>query len=51
MDDTSICYCGHVLDEHGGDHHAPNALACTVKGCHCVAFEHNPEATEDADEE
>ncbi len=39
MDDMTPCYCGHVLDEHGGDPKHPRALACTVAGCHCIAFE------------
>ncbi len=37
MDDTDLCYCGHVRDEHerGGE--------CTVEECKCVHFEHDPE--------
>lgn len=33
------CYCGHVLDEHGGDESHPSSLACTIEGCHCIHFE------------
>lgn len=33
MDDTTICCCGHVWDEHEG------GKECTVEGCKCIHFE------------
>ena len=42
MSTDGTCYCGHVYDEHeerGG--------ACTVDECGCVAFERDPEASND----
>lgn len=41
MGDTDICYCGHVRDEH------EEGKDCTVEGCDCIHFEHNPEAKYD----
>lgn len=42
LDDTDICYCGHVRDEHD---HARGE--CTVEGCHCAHFDHDPDAREE----
>lgn len=46
-DGHETCYCGHVFDEHGGDPKHPQSLACTIEGCHCIHFEHNPDADEE----
>lgn len=37
--DTTPCTCGHVRDEHGGDPNYPGSTACSVEGCHCIAYE------------
>ncbi len=41
-DDTAICECGHIYDEHEA-----GGKDCTVEGCHCIYFEANPDAEED----
>jgi hypothetical protein len=38
--DTDICACGHVRDEHEVGFIAP----CTVEGCACRDFEVDPDA-------
>ncbi len=37
MEDTDLCYCGHVRDEH------ERGSNCTVECCACVHFEHDQE--------
>lgn len=45
---NEICFCGHVLDEHGSsnDKEFPSELACLVENCECIHYEHNPQAVE-----
>jgi hypothetical protein len=41
MNDTDICVCGHVRDEHV----AGNLFnRCVVEGCDCLDFEHDEDA-------
>lgn len=47
-DDTSVCHCGHVFDEHGHDPEFPGSNACNVEGCHCLDFEWDRDAGPEA---
>lgn len=33
------CMCGHSVEEHGNDPKYPGSIACTGKGCDCIAYE------------
>lgn len=48
MTDESVCYCGHVADEHEPNAHG-QPVQCTVEDCRCVQFELNED--EDSDDE
>ena len=39
MNDTDVCTCGDVRDEHGHDPDYPGSTACTRESCDCLAFE------------
>lgn len=39
----SVCTCGHVYDEHGGDEHYPGSTACNVDDCDCICFDRDEE--------
>jgi hypothetical protein len=39
LDDTDVCVCGHIKDEHEGE----VFVGCTVEDCDCSDFEWNGE--------
>lgn len=45
MNDTDVCVCGHVADEHEQRRSGP--VECTVEGCGCVQFELADEGDDD----
>lgn len=38
-DDSTMCECGHVADEHEANARSGAPSLCTVTGCNCALFE------------